>query len=132
MASTATKTDPRAAIVDELGAISKELAPWRLKIAREDSLRRKLRESAESWPAADGQTNEGLKFAVELGPRAIQRTVNVAKLVKMVSTRCFLGLVGVTLKALADSKIAPDIAGKVIEETQTGSRSIAITEKAGA
>ena len=132
VATPTKKIDPRSAQADELGALHMELAPWRLKLAREKALRESLRDSASAAPAGLGQTIEGARFVVELGAKGVERTVNVVKLADMVSLRCLQTLVSCSLKSLTDNAVSAKVQTAVIESHATGSRSITITEKAAA
>lgn len=132
MASPAVKRHVHSALVDELGALEKEIAPFRLKLARADALRAQLREIVSTKPAGAVQTIEGKGFVVELGPRAIVRTVNVVKLESLVSLRCLVGIVSCSLKALLENNVSSKVQAAVIESHATGSRSITITERGSA
>ena len=124
-----SKPDPIADMVDELGRISKELGPWKGKIAREEFLRKALRQSCTAADDAE-QTFEGKGFTIKLGARGNERHVNVLKLMKLVSLRAFAALANVTLAALEANQTNPAIVAAVVEATPTGHRSIKIFEKA--
>ncbi len=59
--------DPLAVLADELGDIDRELAPWRAKIAREDAVRRTLRDQHRGNAPAETITIAGTRWTVILG-----------------------------------------------------------------
>ena len=121
------KTIPApAALVDELGDLEKELAPWQLKIARVEQLRKSIRASYEQAPANQCQTAEGTRFIAMLGARASVATVSIPKLVKTIGSKAALAIVSCSLKALAAHC---GIEGLVVTRANTGSRSLQIFEK---
>ena len=129
MAATAKKSSapsPLSALVDEVGSLEKELAPWRGKLAREELLRKSIRAQYDSAPADIPVSVEGEKFIVALGPKALQSTVNVGKLAKTIGAKGALSIAKVTLEAL---KAFPGVAGQVVTQSLTGTRSWKIFEK---
>jgi hypothetical protein len=127
--SLVPKADPLADIADELGTLDKELGPWRGKLAREELLRKLLRNGCTAADDAE-QSVEGRRFTINLGARGNERHVNVIKLMKLISLRAFGALASVTLAALEANQINPAVVAAVVESARTGHRSIKIFEKA--
>lgn len=116
-----------AAIVDELGVIGRKLAPWRLAITQEEALRKSLRAQFDASPADLAFDAVGDHYTAQLGPKALQRTVNPIKLLKAVGQRVFMQCVGVTLASLERNGCGvPD---GVITEANSGARSIKLFER---
>lgn len=125
------KPSPLALAVDELQKLQTQLAPHRAKISREETLKKAIR-AAATWDADKAGIVPGVKFDAQLGPRGNERTVNAVKLSGLIGALPFAKLAKVTLAALEEAKIAPDIALQVIEEALTGHRSLTIVAKARA
>lgn len=119
-------TSPVASIVDELGALEKELAPLHSKVARLELLRKSLRTHFDASPAAEPYTAEGTRFVVLVGPRASVATVNIKELAKHIGARAVFGIATCTLKALEGYL---DILPLVVTRALTGSRSLKTFEK---
>jgi len=124
---TLQKVDPVAKLVDELGDLELELAKVAPKIARQAALRKALRERYASQPAAKSYEAIGERFIVAVGEKSKEKKVNVAKLFKLAGAKLFLKLVSCTLKALEQAPA--EIAAQVIEEEQTGTRSLKVMAK---
>jgi len=88
-----------AAQVDELGALEAELAPLKPRIARAEALRSALRARFEGSPADAACEARGRRFIAALGPKATERTVDVAALGKSIGLKALCTLAKVTLKA---------------------------------
>ena len=122
------KTDPVAAIVDELGALETELAPFAAKIARIETLRKALRACYADAPADQEFTAEGAEFAYLVGEKALERHItSMAAVYKAVGRAQFLARCGFALKHIDELGL-----GHLVEKARTGSRSLKLTEKAKA
>ncbi len=117
-----------ANIADELGAINKELAPYRSKLAREEALRKALRVHFDASPAAEQQSAVGERYVVLLGPKASVATIDVPLLAKTIGVKAALAILGCTLKAL---EAFPTVVSTVVTYALTGARSVKVFEKGG-
>jgi hypothetical protein len=125
------KTSPEdllAKNVDELGALERELAPLKFKIGRIDVLRKAIRAFYDGKPADELFMASGEKFAVSIGARARERTLNMPKLIKAIGARLFNSIATVSQKALE-----AEVPGATIEDCSTwnltGHRSLKVFEK---
>lgn len=119
---------PFAKIVDEIGALERELEPAKPKIARLDLLRKALRSFYEDKPAASSFLAQGERFDIAVGAKAYETVVNVPKLFKEAGAALFMKIVSVTKKAL-ESQVSPEIAMSVLSTEQTGTRTLKVVEK---
>lgn len=119
-----------AAQVDELGALEAELAPLKPKLARAEALRSALRVRFEGEPAANACEARGARFIAALGPKAIERTVDVAELAKRIGWKAVVPLAKVALNALARLTDPPlvNAAQAAIVSAATGPRPLKIFE----
>jgi hypothetical protein len=125
MPRSAPTQDPVGALVDSLGALSKALAPFRNRIAAEKKLKETLRKHVADEPPGQAINLYGNEYVAFLGPRGVERTVNVKKLAAQVSHRAFIDMVTVTLKS-AEETLAPALASSVIESRFTGTRPLEV------
>lgn len=116
--------DPIAPLIDELGSIEKELAPFAGKIARREALRKEIRAKAPD----DQKQIEGERFIVTLGERGNETVVDYPALAKKIGFEKYAGFATATLKALA-AHVAPGILAHFLRTEQTGSRSLKVFEK---
>jgi hypothetical protein len=124
----ATKTtNPFGAVADELGSLEKEMAPYAQKLARIECLRKVLRASCGAEPEDEWMVS-GERFVAVLGPRAMERKIDIVKLVKAVGAPAFARFASCTLKALEGS-VAPAVVAEVTVSGRTGSRPIKTFEK---
>jgi hypothetical protein len=117
-----------AAQVDELGALEKEFAPLRPKLARIDALRKAIRAQFDSAPAASPFEAKGDKFIVLIGPRAMERSINPAKLIKAIGLKLYASIARLTLGDL-EANVAPEIVAGVVTSANTGARSLKTLER---
>jgi hypothetical protein len=117
-----------AAQIDELGALEREIAPWRPKLDRAESLRKIIRAAYNDEDA--GQTFEasGERFLVSIGPRATQRVVNIPALIKAIGLKAYAAIASVTL-AVVEKNVPPGVADACIASAPTGPRSLKIFER---
>jgi hypothetical protein len=123
--------DPFAAVVDEIGDLEAELAPWKQKTARLEALRKSLRDHYASEPADATFEVHGTRFLTLVGPRAAQRLVNCASLFKLIGQKRFLAICAVTLKALEEA-CKLDVVLACVETSDTGPRTMKTFAKASA
>lgn len=117
-----------AANVDELGALEREFAPLKFKIDRIDVLRRAIREHYAAKPADQLFMASGEKFAVSVGAKSREATVNIPKLIKAIGARLFNSIATVSQRALA-----AEVPGAVVDDCTsyalTGHRSLKVFER---
>lgn len=115
-------------LVDELGALEKEMAPHAQKLARIEALRKALRAAC---PVADAEpwSVTAKKFCVILGPKALERSIDFGELVKKIGAKAFAAFAKTTLKDL-EAHVAPDVVASVVKSLNTGSRSLKTFERA--
>lgn len=116
---------PNAAeLVDELGAIEKELAPLRGKIKRAELLRQTIR------GLTDDKTNQvdGAKFVAILGPRADKTVVDYYGLAKRIGLDRYAQFATASLEAIGQH-VKPGILPPYLKTEQTGTRSLQVLEK---
>ena len=116
-----------APLVDELGALEKEMAPHAQKLARIEQLRKALR-AACTLPADQEWNVEGERFNAVLGMRGNEQVISFAGLVKAIGAKAFAIFVKCTLKDL-EANCAPAVVASVVSSARTGSRSLKTFEK---
>jgi hypothetical protein len=125
----APPASPLALLVDEMGDLERELAPFKLKTARLEALRRSLRDSFRKENPSGTFEVHGARFLALVGPCGAQRLVNVAALFKLVGPKRFLAMAAVSLRALSEHA-TPEIELAVIETSDTGPRGLSVLAKA--
>lgn len=125
----APPASPLALLVDEMGDLERELAPFKLKTARLEALRKSLRDSFRMQAPSGTFEVAGTRFLALVGPCGAQRLVNVAALFKLVGLKRFLAMAAVSLKALAENENT-DVGLAVIETSDTGPRTVNVLAKA--
>lgn len=133
MPKAKTKADPLAALVDEYGRLSGELAPIKPKLRRLDAVAKLLRASVpEKVKPEESATLAGIQYEAILGPRE-ERTVIAANaaVYKKLGKDGFLEVAGVTLKAL-EEHVHPLVVAELTHKERTGSRAIDVRAKAQA
>lgn len=114
-------------MVDELGGLEQELAPFAGKIKRVDYLRKSLRDRFDQAPAEHPQTAEGAKFVVLLGMKGEQQKVSIPKLVKAVGLKKAIAICSCTLEAV--KTLGKEVFDACVSKARTGHRSIEIQMK---
>jgi hypothetical protein len=117
-----------AAEVDELGALEKEFAPLRPKLARIELLRSAIRARYDDSPAATPFTAEGAHYSILIGARGNVSTINVLKLIKAIGLKAFASFATVTLTALK-THVACGVVATVVSVAAEGQRSLKTFEK---
>jgi len=112
-----------------MGDLELELAPFKLKTARLEALRKSLRESFRKEIPSGSFEVHGARFLALVGPCGAQRLVNVAALFKLVGPKRFLAMAAVSLRALAEHA-TPEIELAVVETSDTGPRTVNVLAKA--
>lgn len=118
----------RAVVVDEIGDLTKELAPLKSKIARREELAKVIRSWAADTDAAQPFSTEGERFSVLLSPKGNETVVNMVNVWTALGRKKFIQAVTVsltTLKLLLPEATIASFTSKV----QTGSRSLTVQEK---
>jgi hypothetical protein len=130
----ATKTQPgipASAIaneIDELGALEKEFAPLRPKLARIEMLRKVIRAHFDASPPASPFEASGARFICMIGPRAVERAINYKALIKAIGLKAFALIARVTLGALEEG-VPCGVVAAVVTSDNTGARSIKTFER---
>jgi hypothetical protein len=123
----AKQADQLAAQVDELGMLEKEFAPHEFKARRIAELRVAIRAVYAAQPADHAFEAKGAEFAVILGPKGNERSVDVVQLARLIPAKLLAAFASVTLKAL-EAHVSPGIAARVISAERTGARPLRILE----
>lgn len=118
----------QSAEVDELGALEKEFAPLRPKLARIELLRASVRARFDASPAAETFEAAGARFVVVVGARANQSTIDIAKLVKAIGAKAFTVFARATLTDL-EKHVDCGVRADVVTMAQTGARSLKTFER---
>ena len=132
-AKAAAKAPNYSALADELGSLKKEyallIAPFTLKKPRMEAIEKQLREACPA--AADTEwIVKGAHFDVILGPRAENRIVGIAKLIKAIGQKAFNAFATVSLKDLeAHPAISADTLSAIIHKERVGPRTLKTIEK---
>jgi hypothetical protein len=116
-----------APLADELGALEKEMAPHAQKIARIDALRKALRAGCTT-PSTVQWTVAGERFVAVLGACAMQRSIDVPRLVKHIGAKTFAAFATCTLTAL-EMNVPPNVVAVVVSADNTGTRPLKTFEK---
>jgi len=115
-------------MVDELGLLEKELAPYAGKIARIECLRRNLRAHVPGAPAARTFELEGERFIALVGARGHQTVIDYANVAKLIGTEAYAKFATCTLKDL-QAHVAPGLVAYSIRTEQAGPRSLKVIER---
>lgn len=111
-----------AAQADELGELEKFFLPHAPKLARIEALRKEIRAHFEFSPAAKSFEARGDRFIVAIGPRAYQRIINPAKLIKAIGLKLYSAIARTPTLVDLEANVAPNICIAVIKNEQTGTR----------
>lgn len=123
------RAEQLAAEVDELGALERELTPLKPKLARADVLRKSIRSRFDADAAAASFEARGEKFIISVGPRAVERTIDLDKLWKLAGVATFRRIATVTLARLEAAGLAPGVIPQVVTSDYTGSRTLKVLER---
>jgi hypothetical protein len=115
-------------MADELGALEKEFAPYQPKLDRIKLLKEQLRAAFDNRSAGDSIEVYGEHFIVSLGPRANERSISIAKLVKAVGAKVFAKFAKCTLKDL-EANVGPEVIAAVVTSDLTGTRPLKTFER---
>lgn len=112
------------ALIDELGAITLELAQAKQLEKRADAIRDILRGEAKKYPAHASVQMDGIRFTLQLGANENQRSVpDLKKMLGALGEESFLRVVKVVLGEL--DKVCPNaMALGLLTEERTGKRSV--------
>ncbi len=113
-------------LVDELGELEEQLAPFQTKIKRVETLRKELRDWAEQdgVPAPEACTYHGRLYTAEVTARGFQqRITSISRVFKLLTPARFLKLCTITLAAIQEHLTAEQYAEVVVQE-QTGPRKV--------
>ncbi len=87
------------------------LAPYRGDIAREEALRKSIRQHYDKHLPLNSFEAQGAKFGVVVGPKSFQRSVDKVKLIGRIGLEAFSKIASVTFSALTDYCIAVEEPG---------------------
>ncbi len=125
------KPNPLAPLVDELGALERDLAPYAARIARVEMLRKAVRNAYATAHAAETFEAAGAHFVALIGARALVRVIDFKALAKALGLAAYAKIATVTLAALEANAPCTVIASVVTSEA-TGTRSLRIVERGAA
>ena len=111
-------------MVDELGDLERDLAPWKPKIARAEALRKALRAPYKDADPNATFTLDGERWRAIVNPAGNETYVDKSTLLKLIGSVRFAELASVTVAAL--SQVTADIAGAVTKQSQTGTRKLSL------
>ncbi len=114
--------------VDELGALEKEFAPLRPKLARIELLREAVRSRYQEEAADKTFEATGQRFTVMVGARANVSVIDYAKLIKAIGAKMFSQIAKTTLKALEEN-VACGVRAECVRVEQIGARSLKTFER---
>jgi len=117
-----------SAEIDELGAIRKILDPLKPKIDRAKVLSDAIRAHFDASPPLEPFTASGDRFACLIGPRANERTIDPARLIKAIGLKVYATLATITLKAL-EAGTSPAIVAGCVSSAATGARKLTTFER---
>jgi hypothetical protein len=118
----------RAVVVDEIGSLTKELAPFKSKIARREELAKVCRSWAADTDAAEPFSVDGERFTVLLSPKGNETALNMVSVWTALGRKKFIQAASISLTALKLLLPEATIASLSSKE-QTGSRTLTVTEK---
>lgn len=116
--------DPAAQLaewVDELGSLESEMIAVRPKLARIETLRALVRERFDDHPKEKTYTTRGALYTATLGPRAFQRSLDAAALLRAIGLKAYAAIAKPLLKDVCET-VEPRIAAKCITQDYTGAR----------
>lgn len=134
--AAARKVTPELArIVDELGQLEKEyalaIAPFEMKLPRIKALKEALQRACPATPEKEWVL-EGSHFGARLGPCAMVKTIDVARLAERIGLRALIKFVARTFakyQSCGVSALTAEDAADVVREAQTGPRRLSSYEK---
>jgi hypothetical protein len=132
MPKPSASRDPVLAQIDELGALENELAPYKTKIARVETLKKALRALYVDKPVEQPYERRASRFGLSVGPRGFERHIDEPKLIKLIGLKTYANYAHVTLgvieAAVTAKVLAPDVFTQVVSTAQTGPRRLATFE----
>ena len=127
-AKAAAACKPALSMVDELGDLEKELAPFKPKIARVEAIRKALRDKYREEDSSKTFTLDGLRWQAVLGPCGNASEISVRALFKAIGVRKFLELATISIKA-ATAAVPAEILSACMSVSQTGSRQLTVVPR---
>jgi len=116
--------DPAAQLaewIDELGSLESEMIAVRPKLTRIETLRALIRERFDDKPKEKTYTTRGALYTATLGPRAYQRSLDAAALLRAIGLKAYAAIAKPLLKDVCEA-VEPRIAAKCITQDYTGAR----------
>jgi hypothetical protein len=111
--------------IDELGALEQRLLPFLPDIKKMELLKQQIRSHFDASPAAEAFQASGDKYTVMLGPKALTRSINPAKLIRAIGLKVYASISKVTLRDL-EASVSKEIVAGVVTADNTGTRSLKI------
>jgi hypothetical protein len=116
-------------IVDKLGPLDIETAPWLPKIRDAEGLRKQLRALYDSSPAADPFEAKGEKYTVTVGPKSKQTVIAYPLLWKLAGISIMRRIATATLGAI-ETACGKEVAARVSSSELTGYRKLTVVVRA--
>ncbi len=114
-----------AVLVDELGELQKDLAPFIAKFARVVAIQKALREAFRNDAQDRSIVIAGQSWRAHLSACGNQSKISVRALYKAIGIRQLLSIASVTLTAAA-ATVSPEVLATCTETTQTGPRKLTV------
>jgi hypothetical protein len=115
-----------AVLIDELGALEAELAPFKAKLARAEVIRKAIRaEYADAAPHAE-HTAAGENYWLAVGACGNVSVIDTPALIERVGIDEYKRISTVTRKAIEEN-FGPAVIAAVVSTTQTGPRALTVT-----
>lgn len=129
VAGVAPVANPLSGLIDELGALEGELAPYAQKLARIAALRTLVRGSVASEPAESAPQLAGAEYLALLGPKGKETVIDVAHLVSLIGAEEYAKFATTSLKALLASVKNPLHLALVMRTELTGPRPLRVVRR---
>ena len=107
--------------IDELGQLEHEMIEVRPKLTRIETLRGLIRERFAGEAPHKTFEARGARYTATLGPRAYERTLDTAALMRAIGIRAYAAIAKPTLKAVCEA-VPPHISAKCITQDYIGAR----------
>jgi hypothetical protein len=120
---TQTAAAALASMVDELGDLEQETAPYKAKIARAEVIRAAIRGTYKDASPAGSYQAHGERWSTLIGPMGNQSVVDTAALYKLAGPKLFLEMASVTLGAITEKGSAA-LLGAVVSVAMSGPRKL--------
>jgi hypothetical protein len=120
--------DALVSMIDELGDLETEVAPYKAKLKRADALRAAIRGRYAGAPPDAVFVVDGDRFRAVISAKGNESVVDNAALYKLAGPKLFVEIASVSLKAITD-KCGAAMLGAVVSIEQSGSRSLVVQKQ---